>query len=193
MNEQVGIVVLPGGQMPKRQTEGAIGFDVHIRALVSDSEMDPENPGLRKTLFDFKSQPQDPKVASKGIPYANEADPVHHWGYRLDPMESVLAGIGFVTAMRFPMFYWVTPRSGLSSKYGISVTNAPGTVDPDYRGEAAVLVLNRNREPFTLRHGMRIAQIIFMPAIIPDFVEHDQILDLPATLRGAGGFGSTGV
>lgn len=111
----------------------------------------------------------------------------------MDPLESVLVGIGFVTALPFPMFYWVAPRSGLASKWGITVTNAPGTVDPDYRGEAGVLVYNRNDKPFALKRGMRIAQIIFQTALLPQFETITDYRQLPSSVRGAGGFGSTGL
>ena len=111
----------------------------------------------------------------------------------MDPQESVLVGIGFVTQMTFPMFYWVAPRSGLASKWGITVTNAPGTVDPDYRGEAGVLVFNRNNSPFDLKYNMRIAQIIFQTALIPDFTVVTNSYELEGTRRGTGGFGSTGL
>ena len=113
--------------------------------------------------------------------------------YRMDPQESVLVGIGFVTEMQFPMFYWVAPRSGLASKWGITVTNAPGTVDPDYRGEAGVLVYNRKQKPFDLKHEMRIAQIIFQEAIIPEMCQVNAFEDFLVTKRGVGGFGSTGL
>ncbi len=113
--------------------------------------------------------------------------------YRMYPNESVLVGIGFVTAMPFPLFYWVAPRSGLASRYGITVTNAPGTVDPDYRGEAGVLVYNRNQHCFDLKRNMRIAQIIFQWAIIPEIIEISRYDELSNTGRGAGGFGSTGL
>jgi len=87
----------------------------------------------------------------------------------------------------------VAPRSGLASKWGITVTNAPGTIDPDYRGEAGVLVYNRNNHPYDLKHNMRIAQIIFQWALIPVIAEVKRHRDLGSTNRGTGGFGSTGI
>ena len=92
-SERVPVHVLPGGKLPKRQTEGAIGFDVCARAIVSPVEMDPEQPNLRKTLFDFVNPPKDP-IAADHVRKENG-----HWVYRMDPGESVLVGIGFVTAM----------------------------------------------------------------------------------------------
>lgn len=186
--ERVMIHVMPGGKKPERKSDGAIGYDTFARAIVSASEMDSKNPVFRKTIFDFVNMPSDPEVASRIINLENGT-----LAYRMRKGESVTVGIGFVTAMVFPKFYWVTPRSGLSSRYGITVTNAPGTVDPDYRGEAGVLLYNREQEYFDLAFGMRIAQILFQTAIIPTFDDCDTLSELPKTRRGSGGFGSTGL
>ncbi|MBI4136118.1 MAG: hypothetical protein HY481_00995 [Candidatus Vogelbacteria bacterium] len=183
----VRIHLLPGGKMPERQTAGAIGFDVWLRAIVSPTKMDPLCSYLRETLFDFRTQPTDSTVAH----HVFEVD--GRLIYRMDPGESVLVGIGFITEMQFPMFYWVAPRSGLASKWGITVTNAPGTVDPDYRGEAGVLVYNRNPTHFNLRSEIRIAQIIFQYAVIPELEAVSSRDGLQFTFRDAGGFGSTGL
>jgi dUTP pyrophosphatase len=197
MFPKVKIHILDGGSMPKRETEGAIGYDVRLRAIVSATEMDSENNKLRKSLFDFKR-----RTLSKSTKDAANIDHIYHEHYaevegevvyRMYPGQSVLVGIGFVTEMEFPMFYWVAPRSGLASKWGITVTNAPGTVDPDYRGEAGVLVYNRNTTTFDLTHKMRIAQIIFQNALFPDLLEVDRYEDLIDSKRGSGGFGSTGL
>ena len=176
--------VLPGGRLPQRQTKGAIGFDVYLRAVVSADEMSTENPLLRRTLFDFMSISDDPHIVQ-----TTERKLV----WRMEPGESVLVGIGFTAEMHFPTFYWVAPRSGLASKYGITVTNAPGTVDPDYRGEAGVLVYNRSGETFDLTHNMRIAQIIFQQALIPELQITQDPNEFETSERGTGGFGSTGI
>lgn len=184
MQPHIQIHVLPGGIEPKRQSEGAVGYDAAIRAVVCPEEMDPHNAHLRKTLFDFQEKPQgDSHVEQLGDELV----------YRMDPLESVLVGIGFITVMPSDVFYWIAPRSGLAAKYGITVTNAPGTVDSDYRGEAGVLVYNRNDKPFDLKKGMRIAQIIFQRALFPQFETVSAYEDLSETVRGAGGFGSTGL
>ncbi|MEI6528630.1 MAG: dUTP diphosphatase [bacterium] len=187
MKARVSIFELPGGKIPERKTGGAIGYDTYLRAIVSAHDMDKENPNLRQTLFDFKTRPTDPKVARQVFKVRGELV------YRMRPHESVLVGIGFVTKMPFPMFYWVAPRSGLAAKWGITVTNAPGTVDPDYRGEAGVLVYNRNRTTFDLKHNMRIAQIIYQRALIPTIITVKSMKKLGQTRRGTGGFGSTGL
>ncbi len=84
----------------------------------------------------------------------------------------------------------VRPRSGLASKHGITVLNTPGTIDPDYRGEVKVILINLGKEPFKISHGMRIAQMIISKF---ERVEVEEVSDLSPTVRGEGGFGSTGV
>ncbi|MBC8104381.1 MAG: dUTP diphosphatase [Cytophagales bacterium] len=84
----------------------------------------------------------------------------------------------------------VRPRSGLAAKHGIALVNAPGTIDADYRGEICVLILNTDkRETFRVERGDRIAQLLVCPVIRARW---NEVLTLPATARGAGGFGSTG-
>ena len=193
MIHHVKILTLPGGRMPERKTDGAIGYDVSIRAIVSPSEMDPNHKILRKTLFDFERMPDDPFVTRHIIQQPSEDGKSTVLVYEMEPQESILVGIGFCTEMNFPLFYWVAPRSGLSSRYGLTVTNAPGTVDPDYRGEAGVLVYNRNDKPFRISRGMRIAQVIFQEAVIPSMIPIDSFEDFSDSKRGTGGFGSTGL
>jgi dUTP pyrophosphatase len=83
----------------------------------------------------------------------------------------------------------VRPRSGLAAKHGVTVLNAPGTVDADYRGEIGVLLINHGDAPFSIRRGERIAQMVIAPVIRAELVA---AVSLSATKRGGGGFGSTG-
>ncbi len=83
----------------------------------------------------------------------------------------------------------VRPRSGLAAKLAVSLTNSPGTIDADYRGEVRVLMINHGLEPFTIRRGDRIAQMLFAP--VPE-VEWVEVESLAETERGEGGFGSSG-
>lgn len=83
----------------------------------------------------------------------------------------------------------VRPRSGLAAKHGITVTNSPGTIDADYRGEVCVLLVNLSKEPFTIEPGERIAQMVIARH---EHVEWEEVEQLDESLRGAGGFGSTG-
>lgn len=83
----------------------------------------------------------------------------------------------------------VRPRSGLALKHGITVLNAPGTIDADYRGEVGVILVNHGQEPFTVARGERIAQLVIAAVVR---VEWDGVDELPETSRSAGGFGHTG-
>jgi dUTP pyrophosphatase len=83
----------------------------------------------------------------------------------------------------------VRPRSGLAAKHGVTVLNAPGTVDADYRGEIGVPLINHSDLPFTVRRGERIAQMVIAPVVQAELVP---VATLPPTVRGGGGFGSTG-
>ena len=84
----------------------------------------------------------------------------------------------------------VRPRSGLAAKYGITVLNAPGTVDSDYRGEVKILLINHGNSDFTVSNGDRIAQLVIAPVVRAEFTEAQNLLH---TQRGSGGFGSTGL
>jgi dUTP pyrophosphatase len=102
-----------------------------------------------------------------------------------------IAAIPAGFAMALPPGYeaQIRPRSGLASRHGVTVVNAPGTVDADYRGEVKVALINLGREAFTVERGMRIAQMVI--AAVPR-VEVIEVAALPETARGAGGFGHTG-
>jgi dUTP pyrophosphatase len=107
----------------------------------------------------------------------------------LQPGEIRLIPCGF--AMALPPGYeaQVRPRSGLSSKHGITLVNTPGTIDADYRGEVRAPLINLGREAFTIERGMRIAQMVIVPVPPVELVE---VKELDATDRGSGGFGHTG-
>ena len=83
----------------------------------------------------------------------------------------------------------VRPRSGLARKFGIGLPNAPGTVDSDYRGEVMVLLVNWGAEPYVVKPGERVAQLVIAPVVI---AELEEAADLTGTARGGGGFGHTG-
>ena len=96
---------------------------------------------------------------------------------------------GFAIAIPDGYEVQVRPRSGLALKHGITCLNTPGTIDSDYRGEVRVILANLGSEPFEVRRGERIAQLVPAPVLRADFREVDE---LDSTARGAGGFGSTG-
>ena len=107
----------------------------------------------------------------------------------LQPGERHAVATGF--AIEIPRGYevQVRPRSGLAIKSGITCLNTPGTIDSDYRGEVKVILINLGQEPFGVRRGERIAQLVPAPVLRADFVEVGELGDTP---RGSGGFGSTG-
>ena len=108
---------------------------------------------------------------------------------RLAPLERALVPTGLYVEIPEGYEIQVRPRSGLAAKYGMSVANAPGTIDPDYRGEIKVILVNLSNEVFELKPGERIAQLV-----VAQFtrIEWESVEQLSDTERGAGGFGSTG-
>jgi len=109
---------------------------------------------------------------------------------RLAPGERALIPTGIAIALPPGYEAQVRPRSGLALKHGVTVLNSPGTIDADYRGEVQVLLINHGAQPFVIRRGDRIAQMIVAPVtqIVWNLVER-----LDETERGSGGYGSTGI
>ena len=107
----------------------------------------------------------------------------------IPPGARALVPTGF--ALELPRGYeaQVRPRSGLALKHGLTLLNSPGTIDSDYRGELMVILVNHGDEPFLVRRGERIAQLVIAPVTHAEIVAAEK---LAATLRGQGGFGSTG-
>jgi dUTP diphosphatase len=107
----------------------------------------------------------------------------------LAPGERALVPTGF--SLEIPPGYevQVRPRSGLALRHGVTCLNSPGTIDSDYRGEVGVILVNLGREPFVVRRGDRIAQLVMAPVVQAAF---DAVPALAASVRGEGGFGSTG-
>lgn len=108
----------------------------------------------------------------------------------LQPMQRILVPTGLVFQLEPGFEAQVRPRSGLAFKHGVTVLNAPGTIDADYRGEVQVLLVNLGVEPFLIERGMRIAQMVIAPVTLVEPVEVGQVDE---TGRAAGGFGSTGL
>jgi dUTP pyrophosphatase len=107
----------------------------------------------------------------------------------LQPGERHAVATGFAIAIPSGYEVQVRPRSGLALKHGITCLNTPGTIDSDYRGEVKVILANFGKEPFAVRRGERIAQLVPAPVLRAHF---DEVATLDETERGAGGFGSTG-
>ncbi len=107
----------------------------------------------------------------------------------VQPGQRVLISTGLRIALPPGVEAQVRPRSGLAVKHGLTVVNAPGTIDADYRGTVKVGLINLGKEPFVISHGQRIAQMIIAPIIRGKW---KVVAQLPETARGTGGFGSTG-
>ncbi len=108
----------------------------------------------------------------------------------LAPLERAMIPTGLAFAIPEGYEVQVRPRSGLAAKNGVTVLNTPGTIDSDYRGEVKVILINLGKEPFTVNNGDRIAQLIVAPVTTAAF---KPVARLDETVRGSGGFGSTGV
>jgi len=107
----------------------------------------------------------------------------------LRPGERKLIPTGFSVAVPSGFEVQMRPRSGLAVKHGISIVNAPGTIDADYRGEIRIILINLGSEPFTIKRGMRIAQMVIQMVPVCRLIEVDE---LDETTRNTGGFGHTG-
>ena len=107
----------------------------------------------------------------------------------IEPQKSELIPTGLSIAIPDNTEVQIRPRSGLAAKNNISVLNTPGTIDSDYRGEIKVILVNLGTKDFVIRNGDRIAQMVVCPILKAEF---EIVNELPATLRGASGFGSTG-
>ena len=108
---------------------------------------------------------------------------------KIAPNTSALIPTGISVAIPNDVEIQIRPRSGLAIKSSISVLNTPGTIDSDYRGELKIILFNHSNEEFVVKNNDRIAQMVLMPVLKADFEEVD---NLPDTVRGSGGFGSTG-
>lgn len=115
---------------------------------------------------------------------ANLAEPV-----TLEPLQRAMVPTGLFLEIPAGYEVQVRPRSGLAAKKGITVLNAPGTIDADYRGEVCVILVNLSSEPFVIESGERIAQLVLARHEVIEWKETESLSD---SLRGAGGFGSTG-
>ena len=110
-------------------------------------------------------------------------------GLTLGPGERALVPTGLRVAIPAGYEVQIRPRSGLALKHGVTLPNTPGTIDSDYRGPLGIIVMNAGQESFHIAHGARIAQMIVAPVVQAGF---ETVESLDETVRGAGGFGSTG-
>ena len=105
------------------------------------------------------------------------------------PKSSEIIPTGLSIAIPEDLEIQIRPRSGLAAKSKITILNTPGTIDSDYRGELKIILFNHSNEEFIVKNGDRIGQIILMPVLK---IEFEEVEELPNTIRGTGGFGSTG-
>lgn len=122
-------------------------------------------------------------AAGMDVQAANEADII------LTPRSRVAVPTGLTMAIPQGFEVQVRPRSGLALRHGVTIANAPGTIDSDYRGEVKIILINLGSEPVAISRGMRIAQLVVASVKQPDLTLVDTLSD---TDRGSGGFGSTG-
>ncbi len=141
-----------------------------------------------KRLRDGAMLPRYQTEGSAGMDIS--ACPADGSAIEIRPGEIRMVPTGWAAAIPSGFEGQVRPRSGLASKHGVTVANAPGTIDSDYRGELIVALINLGRDAFTVEPGMRIAQLIIAPVVR---VCARESVELAATARGSGGFGSTGV
>lgn len=113
-----------------------------------------------------------------------------HDTHIIHPGKRALIPTGIKIALPRGFEAQIRPRSGLALKHGITCLNAPGTIDADYRGEVGVILINHGEEDFMVERGMRVAQMVIAPVVQ---LQWDEVDELPETVRGEGGFGSTGV
>ena len=148
-----------------------MSFDIPTRIL-------PHAEGLPLPTY------QTPSSAGMDL-YAAITDDI-----TLQPLERCLVATGLMMAIPQGYEAQIRPRSGLAWKNGISIPNAPGTIDADYRGEIKVMLVNLSKEPFVISRGMRIAQMV-VAAVVQ--MKLNVVDTLDETQRGTGGFGSTGL
>ncbi len=153
---------------------------IHTKKLFSDAHL-PERGSSGAVGFDLYAYHQLDRKTREHIADLPAA---------IAPDDAALFGIGLSFAIPFPYDGQLRPRSGLANKHNIELSNSPGTIDPDYRGEVSVLLRNRGKEFFKVEREMRIAQLVITRVEVPVFTE---VANLSATSRGQGGFGSTGL
>jgi dUTP pyrophosphatase len=164
---KIKIVNKSSNPLPKYATDGSAGLDLQANLIEGDKvvQYDPANNQHTHIVDD------DTKVY-------------------LYPKERVLIPTGLFIELSIGYEAQIRPRSGLALKNGVTVANCIGTIDSDYRGEIKVILINLSDEPFIIRHGDRIAQMVISRYEQADF---EEVETLSETERGTGGFGSTGV
>jgi dUTP pyrophosphatase len=141
---------------------------------------------LIKRLSKTASMPKYETTGSSGMDLAADIDEK----IEIKPGETKIIPTGLSVSIPLEFEIQIRPRSGLAAKHQLSVLNTPGTIDSDYRGEIKVILINLGKKSFIVERGLRIAQMVFCPLIKANIKE---VETLDGTMRGSGGFGSTGV
>lgn len=163
----------PGGRIPGMRRAHPLSATVRVKKLHEEALV-PRQQTEGSSGFDLHAC----------LPEGN--GPV-----KIAPGEQTLVGTGVAVAIDFGYEGQVRPRSGLAAKHGITITNSPGTIDADYRGELMAAMVNLGAEPLVIEPGTRVAQIVFAPVAAARLVEG--AIDAARSGRGDGGFGSTGL
>ena len=155
-----------------------------INCVIDDVNIDlPKYESVCASGIDLKAwKYSNPRKLSKTLDFPEE-------GIVLYPLDRILIKTGLHIELPKNTEAQIRPRSGLALKYGISIVNSPGTIDEDYRGDIGVILINLGKYPFIIKKGDRIAQIIFQKVEKFDLKIVDRLSD---TMRGEGGYGSTG-
>ena len=157
-------------------------IDTYRRQTVAITRSDTADPAIPLPAYET--------AQSAGMDVcANLAEANREEGITLLPGERVLVPTGFSIAIPDGFEMQVRPRSGLALRHGVSLVNAPGTIDADYRGEVGIILINHGSAIYTVSHGERIAQLVLAPVVRANWKE---VARLNETARGEGGFGSTG-
>jgi len=174
--------------IPQRKTEGSVGYDLKIDLNRTLEQLREDN--LANELYN-KSYNRKFDVNDCNYNPIGEIFEMRGEGLTLEllPEERIIVSTGIKVAIPKGYEGQIRVRSGMAVKHGLEVVNAPGTIDWDYRGEVKVILRNSTpHTPIIIKHGERIAQLVISPVATPDVIV-DKIDD---TLRGEGGFGSTG-
>lgn len=143
-----------------------------------------------QVVVKIKRLTPDAKLPRYEHPGDSGADLVSIIDCTLQPMQRYAVPTGISAEISIGFELQVRPRSGLALKHGITVLNTPGTIDAGYRGEIKVILINLGSEPFHITQGQKIAQLVVAPVVLGCF---EEVEELSSSLRGSGGFGSTGV
>ena len=164
----------PEAIIPKYQTPGSAGFDVH-------AVLDSENPFYNKI---------DSRVYTGQGQFSTEVLTNNY--IIIPPREQAIVGTGLSFALPEGYEMQIRPRSGLAAKNGISITNSPGTLDSDYRGELKIILVNLGHKHFRIEQGDRIAQCVIAPVLQAGLQEVEEFSQEDMDKDRGGGFGSTG-